>query len=207
MKTARTMSSRFSPHPTLFAERTVLSTSSVRGLRISGYPIMATLIVMPFAELGVRTWPFRLHSPAWRVGFLGAGSAALVTPLLALYLTFAIAAVADDRVVEYLVAGLAAAAAVICGGAATLFSLDALQMKGQVSAAAASQYDIGSMWVVARLLVVAVLFIVLAASSMRTARSAPHKPSAVLGRGGGQVLIRTTPPGTAAQRGVDVEGG
>jgi chromate transport protein ChrA len=126
---------------------------------------------------------------------------------LALYLTFAIAAVADDRVVEYLVAGLAAAAAVICGGAATLFSLDALQMKGQVSAAAASQYDIGSMWVVARLLVVAVLFIVLAASSMRTARSAPHKPSAVFGRGGGQVLIRTTPPGTTAQRGVDVEGG
>jgi hypothetical protein len=168
---------------------------------------MATLIVMPFVELGIRSWPFRIHSPAWRVGFLGSASALVVSPLLALYLVFAIAAFADDRLVEYLVASFAAAATVICVGAATLFSLDALQMKGQVSAAVASQYDIGSIWVIARLLVVATLFIVLAVSSMRTARSAQHKPPATVAKAGGQVLIRSTPPGTAATRGADVEGG
>jgi hypothetical protein len=201
------ISLRFLPNPTYFAERTVLSNSSVRGLRTSGYLIMTALIVMPLIELGVRTWPYRIHSPAWRIGFLGGGSAVLVTPLLALYLVFAIAAVADDRLVEYLVASLAAAATVICFGAATLFSLDVLQMKGQVSAAAASQYDIGSIWVIARLLVVAVLFIVLAVSSMRTARSVRYKPSTVVGKAGGQVLVRSTPPGATVQGGADVEGG
>jgi hypothetical protein len=168
---------------------------------------MATLMVMPFVELGIRSWPFRIHSPAWRVGLLGSGSAIMVSPLLALYLVFAIAAFADDRLVEYLVASFAAAATVLCVGAATLFALDALQMKGQVSASAASQYDIGSMWVIARLLVIATLFIVLAVSSMRAARSAQHKSSAAVAKAGGQVLIRTTPPGTAATRGADVEGG
>ena len=153
---------------------------------------MATLIVMPVIDIGIRSWPFRIHSAAWRLGFVGGGSAVLVTPLLALYLIYAIAAIADDRLVEYLVASLAAAAAVLCLGAAALFLLDVLQMKDQVSAIAASQYDIGSIWVIARLPVVAVLFIVLAVSSMRTARGAPHKPSAVAGRAGGQVLIRTT---------------
>ena len=199
------ISPRFLPNPTFFAECTVLSPSSVRGLRTSGYLIMATLIVMPFVELGIRTWPYRIHSPAWRIGFLGGGSAALLTPLLALYLVFAIAAVADDRLVEYLVAALSAAAAVICLGAGTLFSLDVLQMKGQVSAAAASQYDLGSMWVITRLLVVAVLFIVLAISSMRAARSALRKPIGSVGKAGGQMLIRSTPPGAQAQP-ADVEG-
>lgn len=168
---------------------------------------MAALIVMPFIDLGIRSWPFRMHSAAWRLGFLGSASAVLVTPLLALYLVFAIAAIAEDPLVEYLVAGVAAAACVICVGAAAFFSLDVLQMKGQVPAAAASQYDVGSIWVIVRLVVVAVLFIVLAIGSMRAARSARHKPSAAVGRAGGQVLIRSTPPGTPAQHGIDVEGG
>jgi hypothetical protein len=168
---------------------------------------MATMIAMPFVELGIRTSPFRIHSAAWRIGLLGGGAAMLITPLFALYLIFGIAAIADDRLVEYLVAALAAAATVLCLGAAALFSLDVLQMKGQVSSAAASQYDIGSIWVIARLLVVAVLFIVLAANAIRTARNAPRKPSTAAGKADGRMLIRPTPPGTSAHGGADVEGG
>ena len=185
----------------------MLSTSSVRGLRAPGYLIMATIIAMPFIDLGVRTWPFRIHSAAWRIGFLGSGAAVVVTPLLALYLILAIAAVANDRLVEYLVATLAAMGTVLCLGAAAFFSLDVLQMKGQVSSAAASQYDIGSIWVISRLLVVAMLFIVLAVGSMRAARNAPQRPAAVVGRTGGQMLIRPTPPATPAHRDADLEGG
>ena len=165
------------------------------------------MILLPFIELAIRTWPFRIHSPAWRLGFLGGGASVLVTPLLALYLVFAIAAVADDRIVEYLVAAVAAIGTVLCLGSAAIFSLDVLQMKGQISSATATQYDLGSMWIIARLVLVAVLFVVLAASSIRTARRAPHKTSAATGRPSDRMLIRTTPPGGPVQHGVDLEGG
>ena len=198
---------RLSPNTTFFAERPLLSPSSVRGLRTPGYLIMATIIAMPFIDLGVRTWPFRIHSAAWRIGFLGTGAAVVVTPLLALYLIFAIAAIADDRLVEYLVVAFSALGTVLCLGAAAFFALDVLQMKGQISSSASSQYDIGSVWVISRLLLVAALFVVLAVSSMRAARSAPRRPATVAGRPGGQMLIRTTPPGTPSRRDVDVEGG
>jgi hypothetical protein len=194
------------PIATFFAERPLLSTSSIRGLRTPGYLIMATIIIMPFVDLAIRTWPFRMHSAVWRIGFLGGGAALVVTPLLALYLVFAIAAVADDRLIEYLVCTLAAMGTVLCLGAAAFFALDVIQMKGQVSSAATSQYDIGSMWVIARLVVVAVLFVVLALSSMRAARSAPRKPAVAGGRISGQMLIRTTPPGTPTRRDADIEG-
>ena len=167
---------------------------------------MATIIAMPLIDLAVRAWPFRMHSPVWRMAFLGGGAAVVVTPLLALYIIFAIAAVADDRLVEYLVATLAAMGTVLCLGAAAFFSLDVLQMKGQISAVAASQYDIGSVWVISRLLLVAVLFIVLAVSALRAARTVPRKPGVAVGRGSGQILIRTTPSGTPAHHDADLEG-
>jgi len=171
---------------------------------------MVALVLMPFVELGIRTWPFRIHSAAWRLGFLGGGASVLVTPLLALYLIFFIAAIADDRLVEYLVAAFAAAGTVLCLGTAAFFSLDVLQMKGQVSPTAASQYDMTSMWIIARILVVAVLLIVLAVSAMKAARNAPRKAVSAHARTSGGMLIsttRSTPPGTPAQRGVDLEGG
>ena len=141
------------------------------------------------------------------MAFLGGGAAVVVTPLLALYIIFAIAAVADDPLVEYLVASLAAMGTVLCLGAAAFFSLDVLQMKSQISAVAASQYDVGSIWVISRLLVVAVLFIVLAVSAMRAARNVSRKPTATVGRARGQMLIRTTPSGTTEHSDADIEGG
>jgi hypothetical protein len=171
---------------------------------------MAALILMPFVELGIRAWPFRIHSAAWRLGFLGGGASLLVTPLLALYLIFIIAALADDRLVEYLVAALAAIGTVLCLGVAAFFALDVLQMKGQVASTAASQYDLTSMWIIARILIVSVLLTILAFASMKAARNAPRRASAAPSRTSGGLLIsatRATPPGTSAQRGVDVEGG
>ena len=188
----------------------MLSTHSVRAVRTPGYLILATMIVLPFIELGVRSWPFRIHSPAWRLGFVGGGAAALVTPLLALYLIFAIAVIADDRLGGYLVACLAGVAATLCLAAAAAFALDVLQMKGHVAASASPQYEVGGAWVISRLIVLALLFVVLAASSFRSARSTLRRSSIAGGKAGGRMLISTTrsptPTGSAAQRGVDVDG-
>lgn len=169
---------------------------------------MATMIAMPFFELIIRSSPFRIHSPTWRIGFLGGAAAALITPLFALYIVLVIAAVADDRIAEYLVACFAAIGTILCLGAGALFSLDVLQMRGQVSPFASSQYDMGSVWIIARLILIAVLFVVLAVVSLRTARNSPRKPAA--GKAGGRMLISTTlpttPTGPPAQRGADVDG-
>lgn len=188
----------------------MLSTTPIRGLRTPGYLIMATMIAMPFFELGIRSSPFRIHSPTWRIGFLGGAAAALITPLFALYIVLVIAAVADDRITEYLVAFFAAIGAILCLGAGALFSLDVLQMKGQISPFASSQYDMGAAWIIARLILIAALFVVVAMVSLRIARSSPRTPATSAGRAGGRMLIRTTQPtnptGLPAQRGADVDG-
>jgi hypothetical protein len=156
---------------------------------------MATMIATSFIELGLRSSPFRIHSVAWRLQFLGGGASVLLTAIFALYLVFAIAAIAGDGGVEYVVAGLAVIGVVLCAGAAGIFSLDILQMKGQVSSEGVGQYAVGAVWVVSRLGVVAVLFLVLAVSAIRTVRGTPRKPTAVMAqRKGGSMLIGTQAP-------------
>lgn len=133
---------------------------------------MATLIVLQIIDVDVRSWPFRVHSPMWRVGFIGANTGAAGTPLIGLLIVFAIAVATDDEAAAYVVALVSALAAALCVAAAGVFSLDVLQLRNEVRSGLAGQYEIGSMWVAARVLVTAVLFVVLMTSAWRAAKAA-----------------------------------
>jgi len=133
---------------------------------------MATLIVLQIIDVGVRSWPFRMQSPTWRLGYIGASAGAAATPLLGLLIVFGIAVATDDEAAAYVVALVSALAAALCVVGAGVFSLDLLQVRNEVRSGLAGQYEIGSMWVAVRVLVTAASFVVLAVSAWRAAKSA-----------------------------------
>jgi len=57
---------------------------SARRLRVPGYLVMAAITIVQVVDVGIRAWPFRLHSPAWRLGVIGFAANAVGTPMLAL---------------------------------------------------------------------------------------------------------------------------
>jgi hypothetical protein len=170
----------------------MLSTTVVRNLRVPGYLILAMTALEPIAELLLRSAPFRLHSPAWRLAVITGGVGAAVTALLALFLMLAIATAAEDRGIAYLVSSVSGLCAGLCVLAAGAFGLDALQAKNDVEAALADRYDVGSVWIVVRIAVAGLLFITLAVYAMRIARLVRFVPER-RAAGRASVLVNTPP--------------
>jgi len=142
----------------------------VRRLRIPGYLVLLLLVVLPLIELAASAWPLNVHQAAWRFTMVGAGSNATVNTLLGLFLISAIAIASGDRTVVWLVAVIAAVAAVLCFMGAAMLPLDAVQLRAQVRAEALPRYGIA--WGLALLKIVstAVVFLTLAISSFRSAK-------------------------------------
>lgn len=182
---------------------------SARRLRAPGYLIMGTLIVLQLIEIEVRSWPFRVHSPTWRLSLVGTIAGSLGTPLFGLLIILAIAVALDDRAAAYTVSIVSWLAMAACVVAVGVFGLDVLQVKGDVGSSLAGQYDVGSGWVVARMLVAAILFIVLAVSAWRAAKSAGRHRSLQEPVGRNSLLVTpvraASPVSTTVQPGVKLE--
>ena len=183
--------------------------SSARRLRAPGYVIIGTLTLLQLIEIEVRSWPFRIHSPAWRLGFVGTAAGAVGTPLLGLLLILAIAVASDDRAAAYAVSLVSWIAMALCIAALGMFALDVLQVKSDVAASLAGQYDVGSSWVAVRLVVAIVLFVVLGVSAWRAAKSAERHRALQEPVGRSSLLVSpvrpTTPVSPVAQTGVKLE--
>ena len=171
---------------------------SARRLRAPAYFVMAATTFVQITDVAIRAWPFRMHSPAWRLGVIGFAANAVGTPMLAFLVILAIAVAAGDRGVAYLIATLSALAAALCLLATGVFALDAMQMKGQVSASLAQQYDMASYWLVIRILISALVFAVIGISALRVAkvvrRDLPRTPA----KGSGALVVGSTRPGVAS---------
>lgn len=170
---------------------------AARSLRLPGYLVMAMLMVFSIVEVGVRSAPFRLHSPAWRLEMIGGGAGAIGTVVLGLFVIYAIAMAADDRPTAYIVSSLSSLAAALCVIAIGVFALDAIQVKAQVQTSLAHGYDIGTVWVVVRIAIAAAILAVIAVSSIRAARNARREASPRTSGPRASVLV-TTPRGSGA---------
>jgi hypothetical protein len=170
----------------------MLSTTVVRNLRVPGYLILAMTALEPITEVLLRSAPFRVHSPAWRLALITGGAGAAVTALLALFLMLAIATVAEDRGIAYLVSSVSGLSAGLCVLAAGTFALDALQTKNDVQAPLSDLYNVGSVWIVVRVVVAAILFITLALYAMRIAKLVRFVSERPAGRRA-SILINTPP--------------
>jgi hypothetical protein len=166
---------------------------------------MASMIVMPLIELYIRASPFRIHSPAWRLSLVGNISGAISAPILGLFLMFAMAVVAEDKGVTYLVSSLSGLAAVICLGVTGLFALDALQMRNQVQANLAESYGLASSWVAAKLIVSVIVLLVLSISAVRAAQGVKRSTSQTSGKSSSVLVAGVGRPGIAARPTMDAE--
>jgi hypothetical protein len=177
---------------------------SLRRLRILGYLVMATMTLVQIIDVVIRAMPFRIQSPAWRLGVVGLAANAVGTPMLAFLVILAIAVWAGDRGVVYLMAVLSALAAVLCLLATGTFALDALQMKSQVQAGFARQYDIASFWLAARVVVAAGVFLVFGVSAFRMAKTVRRELPKPAVRGSGSLVVGMNSP-ASTQRGIGAE--
>jgi len=153
--------------------------------------VMALIIVQPLLELYIRSSPFRIHSPVWRLSLVGNASGAISAPILGLFLMLAIAVAVDDRGVSYLVSSLSALGGVFTLAGTGMFALDALQMRSQVQANLSESYGLASSWIAAKLVMSVIVLIALAISAFRAAQGAKRSTSSQVSGKSSSVLVGT----------------
>lgn len=158
-------------HPYYSPMLTSAPNSLARRLRVPGYLFLGIAMILPVIDLFVGIYPFRLGQVVWRFGAVGLLSSAVGAPLLVLFFVFALALFAGDRKVVIGVGIVAALIALILIGGAGSFSLDALQMKRRVQAAAQLKYMMASGQALFKLLLEALSAIVLSISAFRAANA------------------------------------
>jgi hypothetical protein len=103
-----------------------------RFLVFSGYLMAGYLVLAPLAETLAALWPFHSGDAGWRYGATGLVSQSLMTPLLGLLMAVGLAVYCHHWVAARLLAVLSAVGGVVALIAIPLFTLDALQVRGQV---------------------------------------------------------------------------
>jgi hypothetical protein len=145
-------------------------TDAVRRLRVAGYYVGSVILIAHVAELFLYTWPARVHSPTWRLSFVGATANTVFMTLLVLFILVSISVFAADRRVAFALAGVTALGGLLFVGLTGMFVLDALQMRNQVRQPVAGQYDYSAAWVFGRELVGVGGFFLLTVAALRSAR-------------------------------------
>lgn len=143
----------------------------IRRFRTPAYLIFTLGAVLPLVELVLAVSPARPTQVMWRFGAVGLFASAAAAPLIMLLLLFGVALLFEDRRVLYVigtVAALAAALLLVLSGA---FTLDALQMKRQVTPAAVNKFAVASVQALVKLILQGVAAAVLAVSAFRAARA------------------------------------
>jgi len=90
-----------------------------------------------------------------------------------------------------------------------VFSLDAVQMKTQVQANLANQYDMASAWLVVRMVIGATMLLLLAISGFRIAKTVRRETPRSSAKGSGSLVVGAAragaPSPASAQRTVGIE--
>lgn len=151
--------------------------SLVRRLRAPGYVILCTTMVFPLLDWLVPLIPLRPLTIGWRFGAVGMLSSALGAPLLLLFLIYALAWFSGDRKVMVLCAVLAGLFALVAIVGAGTFTLDALQTKRRVQAAAQSKFLLVSGEALVKLAIEGLGALVLAVNIVRNLKDAKTLPA------------------------------
>src|SRR4051812_34138261 len=118
----------------------------LRRLRGPGYVVTSLMVVVPLVELVLAAWPFQFGQAPWRLSLIGTASSVVTLPVFALFMMLVLAAISGDRATAWFLSSICIFGAALCLVASGAFALDALQMRAQVRAAAASRYSIASSW-------------------------------------------------------------
>lgn len=161
-----------------------------RYLSWPAYVVTATLLLLPLAEFLASVWPLHPGEVRWRFGAVGLFSGALLVPVLAVLLAYAVALLLEHRMVQRVISVLSGLVALLLVAASVGFILDTLQMRSQVRPEAHHAFDVASALGLAKLLVGALGLVCL---SLAGWRSAGHDAPVKRGRPGqptGPVVMR-----------------
>jgi hypothetical protein len=164
-------------------------------LRRAGYFIAMATIFIQVAEVFLRSWPFRLLSPAWRISFVSSASSIAPAVLLMTFVLIAIAIFAGDSRLSLVFSGFAFLAAIgffVLSGA---FMLDSIEIRNQVRVSLSRQYDITSLWTLIRVLMGLAGFVMLAVAGLRSAIGMRQQTARQTKRVGTLIAGNTPTPG------------
>jgi hypothetical protein len=142
-----------------------------RRLRLPGYIVIAYVTIGSLLDILVSAQPAAIHDLRWRLGVSTLVTGASGTELLGAALFLGLAVWAADEVSLWvgfalsLLIGLVYLAA--CGG----FTLDSLQMRGQIQPQMLARYNMSLAWTLARLAFTSLALFVISGSCVRAARN------------------------------------
>ena len=157
------------------------------------YFLAALLVVVPLSDLLLNVWPARFSDPGWRYGTVGLAGQFLHTPLLGLLLAALCARFLEQRWPLRLVGTLCVLAALLGLGAIGSFTLDAVQIRASVEAAALAPYDAGVVRALAKHVTGAIAFVLIGTASFRAARQLRAPAPAGRKAGEERVLVGRRP--------------
>jgi hypothetical protein len=143
----------------------------MRRLRFAGYYVGIVVLMAQVTEIILTAWPARVHSPTWRIAFVGGAARTVFLMLLVMFILTVVAVVAADRRFAFVLAALSVIAGVTFLVLSGVFALDAVQMRNQVRQPLADQYDFASAWVFIRQIIGVIGFAVLGMGAYRSARA------------------------------------
>lgn len=163
-------------------------------MRAAAYAIGLLIVIIPLVETAFAVLPVHLHEPPWRLAAVNAFAGAVGLPLVGLFLCFAIALINGDALILWLVSGLCALSSVLSLLGAGSFTLDALQMHGQVRPGLGTKYWIASGWAVFKISLCGLAFLILAVRAGGGAR-VPRRNTSRASRAAHSVIMSplTTP--------------
>lgn len=122
----------------------------IRRFAVAGYLVALVLVLFPFVDVSVATWPPRISEAAWRFGAAGLLSRVLITPMLGLLLASLLALLLEQRRTLRVFSVLSGVAALVLTGLVVLFVLDVLEMRTQVRPEAKAGFDAASLAALAK---------------------------------------------------------
>lgn len=134
------------------------------------YAVGIVMLLVAIGDYSGQLWPFRPTEVGWRYGAVGIFSNFLVTPVFALLLIGAAAAVGGHRIMLRIlgVIGIGFTAALLVSIA--LFSLDALQVRQQAEPGAKWLTTISASMAAAKLLMAAAVSFILGLGTLKASK-------------------------------------
>lgn len=144
---------------------------AARRLRLPGYIVIGYMTIGSLLDVLISAQPATIHDLRWRLGVSTLLSGASGTELLGALLFLALAVLAADQVslwVGFVLSLLIGLGYLAVSG---VFSLDSLQMRGQIRPELLARYNLGLVWTLARLAFTGIVLFIVSGACLRAART------------------------------------
>ncbi|HEY0304464.1 MAG TPA: hypothetical protein VGC44_05810 [Longimicrobiales bacterium] len=146
----------------------------------TAYALSALLILLPLADITLGFFPLQFDNLRWRIGVTGMTTGALLLPITGFFLALTTAHFREDRGIQTGLSILLLVGGLLLFAAAAMFTLDTLQMRGEIDARGRHLYDRAAIKGIISQVMTASALLFVSISSLRTSRSitrqSRHRP-------------------------------